>query len=199
MSGIAKMTIMHLSKVSVDTLLKIIGFLFWVIGVAGALSLSVAVIRWVADSVPLPPRQSAFDATLLLAGWAVSRLCAILRTRLKGSDKSDPLAHTPPRTMAGCAAAKAQRWRGLESTTGLSVWKNGFDGQAGKDAWENSRCRPRIGCDDFPSADGTARHIVEHPAFTAKVRNGLPRLNGLARQHGAIAWPVHATDSRTAT
>ncbi len=84
------MTIMHLSKVSVDTLLKIIGFLFWVIGVAGALSLSVAVIRWVADSVPLPPRQSAFDATLLLAGWAVSRLCAILRTRLKGSDKSDP-------------------------------------------------------------------------------------------------------------
>ncbi|MBK9003568.1 MAG: hypothetical protein IPM41_06805 [Sphingomonadales bacterium] len=45
MSGIAKMTIMHLSKVSVDTLLKIIGFLFWVIGVAGALSLSVAVIR----------------------------------------------------------------------------------------------------------------------------------------------------------
>ncbi|WP_283406995.1 hypothetical protein [Novosphingobium panipatense] len=81
---------MHLSKVSAATLLKVIGFLFWVIGIAGALSLSAAAIRWVADGVPLPPRQSAFDATLLLAGWVVSRLCAILRTRLKGSDQGDP-------------------------------------------------------------------------------------------------------------
>jgi hypothetical protein len=102
--------------------------------------------------------------------------------------------------MAGCAAAKAAALARPRVNHRLSVWKNGFDGQAGKDAWEKLPLpAPRIGCDDFPSADGTARHIVEHPAFTAKVRNGLPRLNGLARQHGAIAWPVHATDSRTAT
>ena len=67
-------------------MLRIIGFLFWMIRTGGLLALFVEAVRWIADFAPLYARQCALYAGMGLLGWAGSRLCALVRSHLKASD-----------------------------------------------------------------------------------------------------------------
>lgn len=91
----ATVTFRQISRGSADTLLRVIGFLFWMIRTGGLLALFVQAVQWLADRAPLNVRQCAFYAGMAVLGWAGSRLCALVRSRLKDSHSG---AELPPQS-----------------------------------------------------------------------------------------------------
>ena len=87
----ATVTFRQISSSGADRLLRVIGFLFWMIRTGGLLTLFVQVVQWVADLAPLNARQCAFNAGMVLLGWAGSRFCAVARSRLKESNSGGEL------------------------------------------------------------------------------------------------------------
>lgn len=84
-------TIRHISRSVTNTLLRVGGFLFWLIRTGGLLSLFVIAVQWVADRSPLNARYCAAYAGMVLLGWAGSRLCTLARARLKDSNSGAEL------------------------------------------------------------------------------------------------------------
>lgn len=77
------MRIPQFSRTGADILLRVIGFLFWVMRLGGSLALFVQVVQWAADLTPFDTRQGAFNGASALVGWLGTRLCARWRERLQ--------------------------------------------------------------------------------------------------------------------